>query len=135
MGPLKVSCALAVILLPGLYLSMIHQTVAMSLGIVAGAIAEPDDSLSGRIKSLLLTLACFWIATLSVQLLFPYPWLFAAGLFCSTWFFIMLGGLIYPGKQHLCYGHLIKPKNLFIKSHKPRLPDGCQHLLGWNIFG
>nr|WP_321242810.1 YccS family putative transporter [uncultured Tolumonas sp.] len=103
---LKVSCALAVILLPGLYLSMIHQTVAMSLGIVAGAIAEPDDSLSGRIKSLLLTLACFWIATLSVQLLFPYPWLFAAGLFCSTWFFIMLGGL---GKRYssISFGSLL----------------------------
>lgn len=103
---LKVSCALAVVLLPGLYLDMIHETVAMSLGIVAGAIAEPDDSLSGRIKSLLLTLACFWIATLSVQLLFPYPWLFAAGLFCSTWFFIMLGGL---GKRYssISFGSLL----------------------------
>ena len=103
---LKVSCALAVVLLPGLYLDMIHETVAMSLGIVAGAIAEPDDSLSGRIKSLLLTLACFWIATLSVQLLFPHPWLFAAGLFCSTWFFIMLGGL---GKRYssISFGSLL----------------------------
>lgn len=103
---LKVSCALAVILLPGLYLGMIHETVAMSLGIVAGAIAEPDDSLSGRIKSLLLTLTCFWIATLSVQLLFPYPWLFTAGLFSSTWFFIMLGGL---GKRYssISFGSLL----------------------------
>ena len=103
---LKVSCALAIVLLPGLYLDMIHETVAMSLGIVAGAIAEPDDSLSGRIKSLLLTLACFWIATLSVQLLFPYPWLFAAGLFSSTWFFIMLGGL---GKRYssISFGSLL----------------------------
>jgi hypothetical membrane protein, TIGR01666 len=103
---LKVSCALVVILLPGLYFGMIHETVAMSLGIVAGAIAEPDDSLSGRIKSLLLTLTCFWIATLSVQLLFPYPWLFAAGLFSSTWFFIMLGGL---GKRYssISFGSLL----------------------------
>lgn len=103
---LKVSCALAVVLLPGLYFDLIHETVAMSLGIVAGAIAEPDDSLYGRIKSLLLTLICFWIATLSVQLLFPYPWLFAAGLFSSTWFFIMLGGL---GKRYssISFGSLL----------------------------
>lgn len=103
---LKVSCALVGVLLPGIYLGMIHETVAMSLGIVAGAIAEPDDSLSGRMKSLLLTLICFWIATLSVQLLYPYPWLFAAGLFSSTWFFIMLGGL---GKRYssISFGSLL----------------------------
>ena len=103
---LKVSCALAGVLLPGLYLDMTHETVAMSLGIVAGAIAEPDDSPAGRVKSLLLTLACFWIATLSVQLFYPYPWLFAAGLLCSTFFFVMLGGL---GKRYssISFGSLL----------------------------
>ncbi len=103
---LKVSCALAGVLLPGLYLGMIHETVAMSLGIVAGAIAEPDDSPAGRVKSLLLTLACFWIATLSVQLLYPYPWFFAAGLLFSTFFFVMLGGL---GKRYssISFGSLL----------------------------
>lgn len=103
---LKVACALAGVLLPGLVFNMIHEAVAMSLGIVAGAIAEPDDSPSGRAKSLLLTLVCFWIATLSVQLLYPYPWLFAAGLFCSTFFFIMLGGL---GKRYssISFGSLL----------------------------
>lgn len=103
---LKVSCALAGVLLPGLYLDMTHETVAMSLGIVAGAIAEPDDSPAGRVKSLLLTLACFWIATLSVQLLYPYPWLFAGGLFVSAFSFIMLGGL---GKRYssISFGSLL----------------------------
>jgi YccS/YhfK family integral membrane protein len=103
---LKVACALAFILLPGLFFDLIHETVAMSLGIVAGAIAEPDDSVSGRLKSLALTLSCFWIATLSVQLLYPYPWLFAAGLLCSSWFFIMLGGL---GKRYssISFGSLL----------------------------
>jgi hypothetical membrane protein, TIGR01666 len=103
---LKVSCALAGILLPGLFLNMIHETVAMALGVVAGAIAEPDDSPSGRAKSLLLTLCCFWIATLSVQLLYPYPWLFATGLLFSTFFFIMLGGL---GKRYssISFGSLL----------------------------
>ena len=103
---LKVACALVGVLLPGLYLGMTHESVAMSLGIVAGAIAEPDDSPAGRVKSLLLTLICFWIATLSVQLLYPYPWLFAAGLFCSSFFFIMLGGL---GKRYssISFGSLL----------------------------
>jgi len=103
---LKVACALAGILIPGFFLNMIHEAVAMSLGIVAGAIAEPDDSLSGRIKSLGLTLVCFWIATFSVQLLYPYPWPFAVGLMLSTFFFIMLGSL---GKRYtsISFGSLL----------------------------
>lgn len=103
---LKVTCALAVLLLPGIYLGMVKETVAMSLGLVAGAIAEPDDSWLGRFKSLLLTLICFWIATLSVQLLYPYPWIFAFGLFASTWFFVMLGSL---GKRYatISFGSLL----------------------------
>ena len=103
---LKVACALVGILIPGFFLNMIHEAVAMSLGIVAGAIAEPDDSISGRIKSLGLTLVCFWIATFSVQLLYPYPWLFAIGLMLSTFFFIMLGSL---GKRYtsISFGSLL----------------------------
>lgn len=90
---LKVLIAVAGTLLPGWLLDMPHESVILSLGVVAGAIAEPDDSLSGRIKNLGVTLLCFIIATVSVQLLYPYPWLFAPGLFVSTFGFIMLGAL------------------------------------------
>ncbi|KJG01854.1 hypothetical protein UA70_21930, partial [Raoultella planticola] len=35
----------------------------------------------------------FFIASASVELLFPWPWLFALGLTVSTTGFILLGGL------------------------------------------
>ena len=103
---LKVTCALVCILIPNFYWQMTHETVALSLGIVAAAIAEPDDTITGRIKSLVLTLICFWIATFSVQLLFPYPYLFAIGLVISTFLFIMIGSL---GKRYssISFGSLL----------------------------
>lgn len=103
---LKVTCALVLLLIPGIYFGMVKETVAMSLGLVAGAIAEPDDSWIGRVKSLLLTLLCFWIATLSVQLLYPFPVPFAIGLGCSTIFFVMLSAL---GKRYatISFGSLL----------------------------
>lgn len=67
--------------------------VLLSLGVVAGAIAETDDHFLGRIKNLAMTLACFLFASFSVQYLFPWPWLFAIGLACSSFLFVMVGAL------------------------------------------
>ncbi len=52
-----------------------------------------DDRLAGRLRNLIITLFCFFIASASVELLFPWPWLFAIGLTLSTSGFILLGGL------------------------------------------
>lgn len=41
----------------------------------------------------MITLVCFAIATISVELLFPHPLLFVLGLGLSSWIFIMLGAL------------------------------------------
>ncbi|VFS19855.1 inner membrane protein YccS [Enterobacter cancerogenus] len=60
---------------------------------VAGALADLDDRLTGRLRNLVITLICFFIASASVELLFPWPWLFALGLTLSTSGFILLGGL------------------------------------------
>ncbi len=48
--------------------------IPLFLGIIASALAETDDSWRGRLIALLVTLACFSIAAVSVQLLFPYRW-------------------------------------------------------------
>ncbi|CAM3893472.1 Inner membrane protein YccS [Vibrio aerogenes CECT 7868] len=63
------------------------------LGIIAAALTEQNDNLPGRVKAIGLTLLCFLIATLSVELLFDYPWLFACGIAISTFGFIMLGAI------------------------------------------
>jgi uncharacterized membrane protein (TIGR01666 family) len=52
-----------------------------------------DDRLAGRLRNLVITLVCFFIASASVELLYPWPWLFAIGLMLSTSGFILLGGL------------------------------------------
>lgn len=68
-------------------------TIPLTLGVVAAALADLDDRLAGRLRNLLITLLCFFVASASIELLFPYPWLFAAGLTLSTCGFILLGAL------------------------------------------
>ncbi len=65
----------------------------MTLGVVAAALADLDDRWTGRLHNLMITLVCFCIASVSVELLFPYPWAFAIGLALSSWGFILLGAL------------------------------------------
>lgn len=67
--------------------------IPLFLGIIASALAETDDNWQGRLTALGVTLACFSIASLSVQLLFGYPWAFAIGLALSTFGMTMLGAV------------------------------------------
>ncbi|MBJ7221159.1 MULTISPECIES: YccS family putative transporter [unclassified Brenneria] len=69
------------------------STIPVTLGVVAAALADLDDRLTGRLRNLFITLTCFFIASVSIELLFPYPWLFGIGLALSTCGFILLGAL------------------------------------------
>ena len=75
------------------WLNQITWMIPLTLGVVAAALTDLDDRLSGRLRNLLLTLTCFCLASVSVELLFPYPWLFFIGLALSSWGFILLGAL------------------------------------------
>ncbi len=75
------------------WLDEVKLTIPLTLGVVAAALADLDDRLTGRLRNLVITLVCFFIASASVELLFPWPWLFALGLLTSTSGFILLGGL------------------------------------------
>ncbi|MFM5464078.1 YccS family putative transporter [Aeromonas simiae] len=90
---LKVLIAILGILGFSLVTGDLKIAVLLSLGVVAGAIAETDDHLWGRIKNLTMTLGCFLFASFSVQFLFPWPWLFALGLASSSFLFVMVGAL------------------------------------------
>lgn len=68
-------------------------TIPLTLGVVAAALTDLDDRLTGRLRNLIITLLCFFIASVSIEVLFPYPWLFALGLMLSTAGFILLGSL------------------------------------------
>ncbi|PJG60035.1 YccS family putative transporter [Aeromonas cavernicola] len=84
----------------------IQLTVLLSLGVVAGAIAETDDNLWGRVKNLAMTLVCFLFASLCVQYLYPTPWLFAIGLASSTFIFVMVGAF-GPRYATISFGALL----------------------------
>lgn len=75
------------------FLGDVKMTIPLTLGVVAAALTDLDDRLSGRLINLIITLVCFFIASASVELLFPWPWAFGLGLAISTSGFILLGGL------------------------------------------
>lgn len=62
------------------WLGDVKLTIPLTLGMVAAALTDLDDRLAGRLRNLIITLFCFFIASASVELLFPWPWLFAIGL-------------------------------------------------------
>ncbi|WP_394126163.1 YccS family putative transporter [Vibrio hepatarius] len=98
--------ALLGVVIPSWYFQLNSLIIPLILGIIAAALAESDDSFTGRLKSQSLTLVCFAIASLSIELLFNTPWLFALGLFISTFGFIMLGA-IGPRYASIAFGSLL----------------------------
>ncbi|MFM2477409.1 FUSC family membrane protein [Celerinatantimonas sp. MCCC 1A17872] len=85
---------LIVIFLLGHYLnfSLVYLS-SLAFGVVAAALADHPALYVQRIKAIVVMLGCFALASYSVTLLYPYPWLFAAGIFSSTFLFIMLASL------------------------------------------
>ena len=67
--------------------------IPLFLGIIASALAETDDSWQGRLNALAVTLVCFSVAALSVELLFPYPIIFVIALALASFGLTMLGAL------------------------------------------
>lgn len=55
------------------WLGDVKLTIPLTLGMVAAALTNLDDRLAGRLRNLIITLFCFFIASTSVELLFPWP--------------------------------------------------------------
>ena len=75
------------------YQNEMSQLIPLFLGIIASALSETDDSWQGRLNALAVTLVCFSIAALSVELLFPYPILFICAFALAAFCLTMLGAL------------------------------------------
>lgn len=67
--------------------------IPLFLGIIACALAETDDSWQGRLNALAVTLVCFSVAAFSVELLFPYPYIFVIAFALASFGLTMLGAL------------------------------------------
>ncbi|RYY77783.1 MAG: TIGR01666 family membrane protein [Moraxellaceae bacterium] len=81
-------------------------TIPLTLGVVAAGISNIDDRFSVHLRNLFYTYIGFFVAASSVQLLFPYPLLFALGLIVSCIVFILLGSL-GPRYATISYGSLV----------------------------
>lgn len=90
---LRVFVALSGVMLACWLQGRLELVIPLFLGVIASALAETDDHWLGRLQALLVTLACFSIASLAVELLFPYPILFVTGLALSTFAMTLLGAL------------------------------------------
>ncbi|MDE1210577.1 YccS family putative transporter [Vibrio aestuarianus] len=94
------------VVIPAWHFDLNTWITPLILGVIAAALAESDDSFTGRIKSLTLTFICFAIAAFSIEFLFHTPILFAIGLFISTFGFIILGA-IGPRYASIAFGSLL----------------------------
>ncbi len=94
------------VVIPAWYFQQNTLITPLILGVIAAALAESDDSFTGRIKALFLTFICFAVAAFSIEILFDTPWAFAIGLFISTFGFIMLGA-IGPKYASIAFGSLL----------------------------
>lgn len=83
-------------LIPWILGEQLKITIPLTLGVVAAALTDLDDRFIGKLRNIAITLLSFLIASISVELLFPYPWLFLIGLAISTFRFTFLGVLGLP---------------------------------------
>ncbi|MEZ9565307.1 YccS family putative transporter [Vibrio artabrorum] len=105
------------VVVPTWYYGQNTLITPLILGIIAAALAESDDSFTGRLKALSLTFICFAIAAFSIELLFNTPWLFALGLFVSTFSFIILGA-IGPKYASIAFGSLLVAIYTMLGAHE-----------------
>jgi len=73
--------------------SSLAISLLLCLGVLASAIVEVDENTKNRQKFIATVIACFFIASSSVELLLPYPIIFAIGLGTSSFAFMMLASL------------------------------------------
>ena len=75
------------------YHQQMELLTPLFLGVIASALAESDDIWQGRLFASCVTLVCFFLTAVAVELLYPYPWLFVSALSLATFSLIMLGAL------------------------------------------
>ncbi|WP_445115177.1 YccS family putative transporter [Acinetobacter sp. WZC-1] len=82
------------------------MTIPLALGVLTAGLSDIDDRFSVRLMNLVYTYIGFFITAASVQLLSPYPVIFAFGLLISCVGWILLGSL---GRRYatISYGCLV----------------------------
>lgn len=90
---MRVLLALASVVFGGWWLNQMQAVIPLLLGVIAGALAESDDSWRGQIRAQFTTLLCFAVMALLVQASLPYPGLLAVVLGLAAFGLTLLGAL------------------------------------------
>ncbi|MFA9389188.1 MAG: YccS family putative transporter [Prolixibacteraceae bacterium] len=90
---IKTTFVIGLLAIPFVLAGQAYYAITLGLGALAGALSETDDHPKGRIKSLALKVLSFAIASISVELFYPYPILLGIGLSVSTILLIWIGGI------------------------------------------
>lgn len=90
---MRVLLALASMVFAGWWLQQMQAVIPLLLGVIAGAVAESDDSWRGQVRSQLTTLLCFALMAVAVQASLPYPGLLAVVLGLAAFGLTLLGAL------------------------------------------
>ncbi|MEB5476551.1 YccS family putative transporter [Acinetobacter sp. ESL0695] len=88
------------------FLNFQIATIPLTLGVVAAGLSDIDDRFTVRIMNLAYTYLGFFIAASAIQLLFPYPIIFAISLLFACICWVLLGSL---GRRYatISYGCLV----------------------------
>jgi YccS/YhfK family integral membrane protein len=103
---LRALLALGCLLLLGWWGDWQEELMPVVLGVLAGAMTETDDHWRGRLRAVLLSLACFALMISAVWLALPWPWLLMALLALSAWGLTLLGA-IGENPRALAFGALV----------------------------
>lgn len=90
---LRVFVALAGVMLYAGLGDNVDELIPLMLGVIASAIAETDDSWRRRAGALAVTLGCFGLAAITVELLFDHVLWFGLALAVGPFLLVMLGAV------------------------------------------
>ncbi len=89
----KVTIAIGIMLIPAMILNQPFIGCTLALGAVGTSLSEGNDHPNGRLKSLIVTIICFLIVSLLVELLAFQPYIYAIVLAFATLILSLIGGL------------------------------------------
>ncbi|MGC1172833.1 YccS family putative transporter [Polaromonas sp.] len=134
---MRVLLALASVVFGGWWLNQMQAVIPLLLGVIAGALAESDDSWRGQIRAQFTTLLCFAVMALMVQASLPYPGLLAVVLGLAAFGLTLLGAL---GERYraLAIATLILAIYTALAAAPPSSPSGqpmAQWPVAWLLAG
>ena len=75
------------------HFNLAHEAIPLVLGIIAGALVDLDNRLTGRLKNIFFTILAFTVSSLTVQLTIGRPLLFSAAMTLLAFIFTISGAI------------------------------------------